>query len=258
MIECHPLLRPIVHLAQPVVHAVRNWHPRIHHHVHRLFAAATPPQAVMTVCQRVAGPVLAGGLVLLPPASAVPPAGGVGGFPGAIVPEYGAPAFGPGFAGGSSPGAYGPGGGYGPAALGLGGIAPAILASNSPGTSSSPGTAIPVMIAQVTPSVAMMTPSGAPTIVNGPSQPGLSTPLINNNGPPDSNGQPPRTVPPIATPPGVSGSPPGNGGPPGTGGSPGTDTPINTPEPASIAVLATALAVVVFSRALWTRRMRRN
>ena len=250
MIECHPLLRPVVQLAKPVVHAVRHWHPRVvgvrhhvTHHAHRLLTAATPPQAVMTVCQRVAGPIVAGGLVLLPPASAVPPAGGVGGFPGAIVPEYGAPAFAPGYAGGGPiGGGYAPGtAGYGPGALGLGGIlAPGSIGSSVP-QSTTPGTTTPILLATTTP-VPGNTP---PTVVSGPNQPGTSTP----SGPGDTPSTPPNNPT----------NPTNPTGPTNPGGTqPGDDTPVvNTPEPASITVLAGILAVVVFSRSVWSRRVRR-
>jgi hypothetical protein len=251
MIECHPLLRPIVQLAKPVVHAVKAVHPRIvgvrhhvYHHIHRVMAAATPPQAVMTVCQRVAGPIVAGGLVLLPPASAVPPAGGVGGFPGAIVPEYGAPAFAPGFAGGGvNP--YGPGAGYGPGALGLGGILapaaafPAVVASNVPVTT--PATSVPVLVTSTSPP--------ATTTVTTP---GTSTPNT-----PDTPTTPTSTPPGTDTPPGNT--TPGGPTPPPDGTPPGNSTPpTDTPEPASIAVLAGALGIAVFFRARAARRSRRD
>ena len=128
----------------------------------------------MTVCQRVAGPIVAGGLVLLPPASAVPPVGGVGGFPGAAFPEYGAPAFvGPGLGGYGGPGP-GYAGGYGPAGPGFGGlgagfIGPGFSGGGSPGPSG--GTTVPVAFAA-------NTPAGSPggSIGNTPGSPIIAIP----------------------------------------------------------------------------------
>ncbi len=143
MLECHPILKPILHVAKPIVHAVRHPHHHIvgaRHHVHhaiRHYAGTHVAPSVMTVCNKVAGPLLAGGLALLPPASAVPSVGGIGGFPANVPSEYGAPGFlapgpfaGPGFygPGGYGPGGYGPGGygpgGYGPGGYGPGGYGP--------------------------------------------------------------------------------------------------------------------------------------
>ena len=243
MLECHAVLKPFVYAAKPIVHAVRHWRPHHHavgvgrhvHHavrrVHRAIPQVPSGQGVMIVCRQVAGPLIAGGVALLPPGSGVP-ASGIGGFPAGFIPEYGAAAFvGPGYAGYA--GSYGPdgyGGILGPSSiLGPAGFIPGI--SGTPIlTASNAGPA--------------ETPTGSQTPgLSQPSPPTGSTPEVSVPG----GGTPSNSTPGDDTP---GGDTPGGGTPrgetPGTGGSPGGSTPV--PEPTTLALLATAFSALILLR----------
>ena len=157
----------------------------------------------MIVCKRVAGPLVAGGLALLPPASGAPTAGGLGGFPANVPSEYGAPSFlAPGYAGLSGPAAY---------SL----ATPVFLASS--------GIAAP----QISPFLATPTSTTTPAA----SAPG---PTTFTQTPAPAPG--PTTF--IQTP-----APAGSTGTAQPGGA------VPTPEPASLALLATGFGAVLLLRA---------
>lgn len=264
MIECHPLLHPVVRLAKPAVHAARGLHRHvvgvghnIHHHVHRVLTAVTPPQGIMTVCVRAAGPVIATGLVMLPPGSAVPPAGYAGGFPGAAYPEYGAPAFGSAFVGPTSfP--SGSGESYGPAVIGAGAVGPGPITSGGfvgpqvpGGSSGGAGLAIiaserPFSEASIsfTAPPSFSVPAVSPLMVASASETTVPGGRGPSTGDVSTTGESPPSIP--------TGHAAGGGTPLGSV----PETPVNTPEPASIAVIASALGGLLFARLMSARRRR--
>jgi hypothetical protein len=81
MLDCYPVLRPVLRAARHHLHWRGVGH---HYHIHHV---AHPVQTSVPsiVCRKVVAGLLGGGLALLPPASA--PIGPVGGYPaGAYVP----------------------------------------------------------------------------------------------------------------------------------------------------------------------------